>query len=109
MQIMMKTTSIHKYAIWLSCLWLLSSACAQSSVATPTTLPSATPLQATTVAVIETTAPIATRTPSADTDPTPVSPADETVDALASQTTEGYYQIGSPNAPITMVDYSDFF
>lgn len=93
----------------MSCIWLLSSACAQSSVATPTTLPSATPLQASAVAVIETTAPIATLTPSAAPDITPVSTADDAVDTLASQTAEGYYQIGSPNAPITMVDYSDFF
>ena len=100
---------MQKYAIWLSCLWLLSSACAQSSVATPTTLPSATPLQATVVAVIETTAPIATRTPNTVVDATSVSTADESVDALASKTDEGYYQIGSPSAPITMVDYSDFF
>jgi protein-disulfide isomerase len=99
---------MHKYIIWLSCLWLLNSACAQASVATPTTLPSATPLQPTTVAVIETTAPIATLTPSVIPDVSPTSVVD-TVDTLASQTTEGYYQIGSPTAPVTMVDYSDFF
>ena len=106
---MMKTNFVQKYAIWLSFLWILSSACAQSSVATPTTLPSATPLQATVATVIETTTPIATRTPSVDANPTPVSEVADTVDALASQTAEGYYQIGSANAPITMVDYSDFF
>jgi len=100
---------MHKYIIWLSCLWLLSSACAQASVATPPTLPSATPQQPTTVAVIETTAPIATLTPSVIPDMSPTSLVVDTVDTLASQTTEGYYQIGSPTAPVTMVDYSDFF
>lgn len=106
---MMKFTFIQKNIIWLSCLWLISSACAQSTIATPTTLPSATPIQATTVAVIETTAPIATRTPRATPDVTPSMVADDSVDGLASQTNEGYYQIGDPRAPITMIDYSDFF
>jgi hypothetical protein len=59
--------------------------------------------------VIETTAPIATLTPSAIPNMSPTSVVVDTVDTLASQTTEGYYQIGSPTAPVTMVDYSDFF
>jgi hypothetical protein len=105
---MMKNT-MHKYVIWICCLWLLNSACAQASTATPTALPSATPIQPTNAPVIETTEPIATLTPSAIPDASPTVTANDAVDALASQTIEGYYQLGSTSAPITMVDYSDFF
>ncbi|MFZ9857819.1 MAG: hypothetical protein ACO3F2_05750 [Roseiflexaceae bacterium] len=66
-------------------------------------------MQPTVVAVIETTAPIATLTPSVVPTVVPSVIANDTIDALASQTEEGYYQLGSLNAPITMVDYSDFF
>jgi hypothetical protein len=66
-------------------------------------------VQPTIVAVIETTAPIATLTPSAEPLAAPTAQTSDAIDALASQTEEGYYQIGNPGAPITMVDYSDFF
>jgi hypothetical protein len=106
---MMTKQPLHKYIAWLTCVVLLNSACTQPSDGSTTVLPSATPVQPSVVAVIETTAPIATLTPSAEPVATPTALADTTVDALASQTTEGYYQLGSPTAPITMVDYSDFF
>lgn len=99
---------MHKYIIWICSLWLLSSACAPASVATPTTLPTAT-VKIAASPQIETTVPIATLTPSPLPVMTEVVPVVDTIDALASQTDEGYYQIGDINAPITMVDYSDFF
>lgn len=99
---------MRKYIVWISCVWLLSSACATNTIATPTQLPTATPNVGVTAA-IETTTPIATLTPSAVTVPTATMQVIDTVDALASQTDEGYYQIGNANAPITLVDYSDFF
>jgi hypothetical protein len=100
---------IRQYIVWFGCILLLNSACTQPSDTTTTTLPSATPVQPTTMAVIETTAPLATLTPSVEPTAPPIVQTGDAVDALASQTTEGYYQIGSTSAPITMVDYSDFF
>lgn len=99
---------MYKYFIWICSLWLLSSACAPASVATPTPLPTAT-ISVVASPQIETTVPIATLTPSPLPVITETTPIADTVDALASQTVEGYYQIGNLNAPITMVDYSDFF
>ena len=99
---------MHKYIVWINCVWLLSSACAQNTSATPTQLPTAT-LNVVETAAIKTTTPIATLTPSAVRVPTATVQVTDTVDTLASQTDEGYYQIGNTDAPITMVDYSDFF
>ncbi len=100
---------LRQYIVWFGCILLLNSACSRESDTTTTALPSATAVQPTTIAAIETTAPIATLTPSAAPTTPPVVQTGDTVDALASQTVEGYYQIGSTSAPITMVDYSDFF
>ena len=100
---------LRHYIAWFGCILLLNSACAQATDTTTTILPSATPVQPTVVAVVETTAPIATLTPSAEPVVAPTEPTNDAIDALASQTEEGYYQLGSVSAPITLVDYSDFF
>lgn len=90
-------------------IWLLS-ACASSTTIESTKLPTATP-NTDEAPVVQTTSPIATQmlqeTPRIS--PTVTVVKGDSVDALASQTSEGYYQIGDPAAPITMVDYSDFF
>lgn len=101
--------TLHKYIVWIGCVLFINSACAQTPPPSTQVLPSATPIQPTVVAVIETTAPIATLTPSVTPVMSPTVQTSDTVDTLASQTEEGYYQIGSTTAPITMVDYSDFF
>lgn len=106
----MKSIKQYMRLIGLWVVLLITSACSQTTSSTPTLLPTATP-HITQTRAIQTTSPIATLTPPVAPSITPVIDvvASDQVDALASQTAEGYYQIGSLDAAITMVDYSDFF
>ncbi len=101
---------LRRFALIISALWLFTSACGQTAVHQTDALPTATTYSED-VLVVQTTTPIATLTASPEPVVAPTDRLDDntSVDALASQTPEGYYQIGNPDAPITMVDYSDFF
>lgn len=73
----------------------------QSAVVAPTRLPSATAMSA---------APTATALVAESAQPTPQSPtAVANLDTRAGTSPEGYATLGDANAPVTFVDYSDFF
>ena len=73
----------------------------QSDVIAPTRLPSATAMSDT---------PTATALVVESAQPTPQSPtAVANLDTLAGVSPEGYATLGDANAPVTFVDYSDFF
>lgn len=99
---------MYKYIIWVCCCLGFLSACTPAAQSPSTALPTAT-TQREASPVVQTTTPIATLTPSRVPSNDVAVVTTEPVDALASQTSEGYYQIGNPDAPITMTDYSDFF
>jgi hypothetical protein len=74
---------------------------AQRDVIAPTRLPSATAIP---------TDPTATALAVKLAQPTPQSPTAVTnLDTLAGMSPEGYAMLGAANAPVTFVDYSDFF
>ena len=74
---------------------------AQSDVVAPTRLPSATAVD---------TTPSATALAGKPAQPTPQSPtAIANLDTMAGMSPEGYAMLGAADAPVTFVDYSDFF
>ena len=93
-----------KYIVfWLIALITLA-ACTQSTARTgadATRLPSMTPIVAPTLAATATLAPATPVLTSAT--------ATVNLDTQAGTTAEGYHTVGSAQAPVTMVDYSDFF
>lgn len=99
-----------KYIIFWCIALFTISACTQSvarDVSTATPLPTMTPVLDTPVLPSPTA--VASMPPQATARATATATASANLDTQTGVTAEGYYAFGSDQAPVTFVDYSDYF